>query len=44
MFVMEPADKENKDNSHVAHKMKRIFMKFEDGNGKYCVKTTHRSL
>ena len=32
---MEPADKKNKDHSHVAHKMKRKPMKFENGNGKY---------
>ena len=34
MYVMEPADDENKDHSHVAYKMKRKPMKFEDGNGK----------
>ena len=33
MFVMEPADEENKDHSHVAHKMKHKHMKFEDSNG-----------
>jgi len=31
MFVMEISD--NEDHSHVAHKMKRIPMKFEDDNG-----------
>ena len=34
MFVMEPSDKENEDHSHVAYKMKRKPMKFEDGKGK----------
>lgn len=33
MFVMEPADEENKDHTHVAHKMKHKIMKFEDSNG-----------
>lgn len=33
MFVMEPADENNKDHSHVAHKMKRVLVKFEDSKG-----------
>ena len=33
MYVMEPADGKNKDHSHVAYKMKRKSMKFEDSNG-----------
>jgi len=33
MFVMEPADDENEDHSHVAYKMKHKPMTFEDGNG-----------
>ena len=34
MYVMEPADDENKDHSHVAYKMNRKPMKFEHGKGK----------
>ena len=34
MYVMEPVNDENKDHSHVAYKMERKSMKFEDGNGK----------
>ena len=38
MYVMEPAD-ENNDFSHVAYKMKRKPMKFEDGDGKLALVT-----
>lgn len=40
MFVMEPADDNNTDHSHVAHKMKRKPMQFEDSDGiitKLCI-------
>ena len=33
MYVMEPADENNKDHSHVAYKMKQKPMVFEDSNG-----------
>ena len=33
MFVMEPANEQNKEYSHVAHKMKWNPMKFEDYKG-----------
>ena len=37
MFVMEPADGQNKEYSHVAHKINHKHMKFEDINGTICV-------
>ena len=36
---MEPSDEKNKDRSHIAYKMKRKPMKFEDSNGITCFKT-----
>ena len=33
MYVMEPADENNKDHSHVAYKMKQKPMVLEDSNG-----------
>ena len=42
MYVMEPADDNNKDHSHVAYKMKQKPMVFEDSNGivQHCIDTT----
>ena len=40
---MEPANEKN-NYSHIAHKLKRLLMKFEDSNGTYITLQWHTAL